>query len=104
MTVLGELSRIVSSYKLMEISECEQELVCGSDHGRSLQVRLNILIYFLSGTQNKKKSFHVVMTLKATESDRELILEVCPPQSFAKLTLKPQYDCVFDALFLYLRF
>ncbi|KAB7493707.1 Vacuolar protein sorting-associated protein 45 [Armadillidium nasatum] len=30
-TILGELSRIVSSNKLLEISECEQELVCGTE-------------------------------------------------------------------------
>ncbi len=37
-TVVGELSRLVSSHGLMDVSECEQELVCQSDHNASLQV------------------------------------------------------------------
>ena len=37
-TVVGELSRIVSNHGLMDISECEQELACQSDHSQALQV------------------------------------------------------------------
>ena len=37
--VVGELSRLVGSRGLMSVSECEQELVCQSDHSQSLQVR-----------------------------------------------------------------
>ncbi len=37
-TVVGELSRLVGSFNLMDISECEQEIVCQSDHSQSLQV------------------------------------------------------------------
>ena len=40
-TVVGELSRLVSSHGLMDISECEQELVCQSDHNQALQVSAN---------------------------------------------------------------
>lgn len=37
-TVVGELSRLVGSHTLLAISECQQELVCGSDHSANLQV------------------------------------------------------------------
>ena len=37
-TVVGELSRLVGSHSIMDLSECEQELVCQSDHSQSLQV------------------------------------------------------------------
>ncbi|ELT93726.1 hypothetical protein CAPTEDRAFT_126905 [Capitella teleta] len=36
-TVVGELSRLVGKHGLMDVSECEQELVCQSDHSQSLQ-------------------------------------------------------------------
>uniref|UniRef100_A0A646QDT7 Vacuolar protein sorting-associated protein 45 n=1 Tax=Hemiscolopendra marginata TaxID=943146 RepID=A0A646QDT7_9MYRI len=36
-TVIGELSRLVSLYKLLEVSEAEQELACHSEHSQSLQ-------------------------------------------------------------------
>lgn len=36
-TVIGELSRLVSLYKLLEVSEAEQELANLSDHSQSLQ-------------------------------------------------------------------
>ena len=37
-TVVGELSRLVGAHNLMDVSECEQELACQSDHSQSLQV------------------------------------------------------------------
>ena len=37
-TVVGELSRLVGAHNLMDVSECEQELVCQGDHSQSLQV------------------------------------------------------------------
>lgn len=37
-TVVGELSRVVSARKLLAVSECQQELVCGTDHSPNLQV------------------------------------------------------------------
>lgn len=37
-TVVGELSRLVGSHCLLEVSECEQELACQGDHSASLQV------------------------------------------------------------------
>lgn len=37
-TVVGELSRLVGTYGLLGLSECQQELVCGSDHSLNLQV------------------------------------------------------------------
>lgn len=37
-TVVGELSRLVSERHLMEVSEVEQELACQNDHSRAQQV------------------------------------------------------------------
>ncbi|KAF2368612.1 Sec1-like protein [Trinorchestia longiramus] len=36
-TVVGELSRVVSARRLLQVSECQQELVCGTDHSPNLQ-------------------------------------------------------------------
>lgn len=36
-TVVGELSRLVGTHSLLGISECQQELVCGTDHSANLQ-------------------------------------------------------------------
>lgn len=37
-TLIGELSRLVSQHNLFEVSEAEQELACQSDHSESLKV------------------------------------------------------------------
>ena len=37
-TIVSELSRLVGVHHLMDVSECEQELVCQGDHSQSLQV------------------------------------------------------------------
>lgn len=37
-TVVGELSRLVSERNLLEVSEAEQELSCQNDHSGALQV------------------------------------------------------------------
>ena len=37
-TVVGELSRLVSEWNLLEVSEVEQELACQNDHSSALQV------------------------------------------------------------------
>lgn len=37
-TVVGELSRLVSERQLMEVSEVEQELACQNDHSNAQQV------------------------------------------------------------------
>lgn len=37
-TVVGELSRLVSERQLMEVSEIEQELACQNDHSSAQQV------------------------------------------------------------------
>ena len=37
-TVVGELSRLVSERQLMEVSELEQELACQNDHSNAQQV------------------------------------------------------------------
>lgn len=39
-TVVGELSRLVSERNLLEVSEAEQELACQNDHSGALQVPL----------------------------------------------------------------
>lgn len=36
-TLVGELSRLVTQYNLLEVSEAEQELVCQEEHSHSLQ-------------------------------------------------------------------
>nr|CAG4651704.1 EOG090X03QA [Triops cancriformis] len=36
-TLIGELSRLVSTYNLLEVSEAEQELACQDEHSQSLQ-------------------------------------------------------------------
>lgn len=42
-TLVSELSRIVSEYNLLEVSETEQQLACQEDHADSLQVILSYL-------------------------------------------------------------
>uniref|UniRef100_A0A3P9JLL9 Vacuolar protein sorting-associated protein 45 n=1 Tax=Oryzias latipes TaxID=8090 RepID=A0A3P9JLL9_ORYLA len=42
-TVVGELSRLVSERKLMEVSEVEQELACQNDHSNAQQVLRRLL-------------------------------------------------------------
>uniref|UniRef100_A0A8C7ZC65 Vacuolar protein sorting-associated protein 45 n=1 Tax=Oryzias sinensis TaxID=183150 RepID=A0A8C7ZC65_9TELE len=42
-TVVGELSRLVSERKLMEVSEVEQELACQNDHSNAQQVVRRLL-------------------------------------------------------------
>ena len=37
--VVSELSRLVSEYHLMAVSECEQDLVTGSDRANAMKVR-----------------------------------------------------------------
>lgn len=37
-TVVGELSRLVSERQLMEVSEVEQDLACENDHSNAQQV------------------------------------------------------------------
>lgn len=39
-TVVGELSRLVSERNLLEVSEVEQELACQNDHSSALQVSI----------------------------------------------------------------
>ena len=36
-TLLGELSRLVTHHDLLQVSETEQELACQEDHSQSLQ-------------------------------------------------------------------
>lgn len=38
-TLVGELSRIVAKNNLLQISECEQEIVSKNEHTHSLQVQ-----------------------------------------------------------------
>ena len=39
-TVVAELSRLVKENNLLQLSECEQEIVCQNEHNLSLQVSL----------------------------------------------------------------
>lgn len=36
-TLVGELSRLVTKHNLLEVSEAEQELACQDEHSQSLQ-------------------------------------------------------------------
>ncbi|XP_002734962.1 vacuolar protein sorting-associated protein 45-like [Saccoglossus kowalevskii] len=42
-TVVGELSRLIGARNLLEVSECEQELACQSDHSEALRKIRNVL-------------------------------------------------------------
>ena len=37
-TLIGELSRLITNHSLFQVSEAEQELACSSDHSESLKV------------------------------------------------------------------
>jgi len=39
-TLIGELSRLITNHSLFQVSEAEQELACSSDHSESLKVCL----------------------------------------------------------------
>ena len=57
-TMVGELSRIVGNHGLMDISECEQELVCQSDHSQALQVtRITVFFKFIIIKRRNSASF-----------------------------------------------
>lgn len=40
---MGELSRLVATLNLLEVSEAEQEIACQSDHSLSVQVKKNFI-------------------------------------------------------------
>ena len=43
-TVVSELSRLVTECNLLEVSETEQDLACQNDHSTALQVSKNAII------------------------------------------------------------
>lgn len=45
-TLVGELSRLVTTYNLMEVSEVEQQLACQEDHADVLQVSIKKRVIF----------------------------------------------------------
>lgn len=47
-TVVGELSRLVSERHLMEVSEVEQDLSCQNDHSNAQQVKTPDTSWFIS--------------------------------------------------------
>ena len=57
-TMVGELSRIVGNHGLMDISECEQELVCQSDHSQALQVT-RITVFFRGEITPLSSSYNI---------------------------------------------
>ena len=61
-TVVGELSRLVGNHSIMDVSECEQELVCQSDHTQSLQVSTHL-------PRNSYGHLVLVTSLKMLQSD-----------------------------------
>jgi vacuolar protein sorting-associated protein 45 len=40
-TVVGELSSLVTCHRLLEVSELEQELTCQNEHSQQLQVGIS---------------------------------------------------------------
>jgi vacuolar protein sorting-associated protein 45 len=40
-TVVGELSSVVTRHRLLEVSELEQELACRNEHSQQLQVGIS---------------------------------------------------------------
>ena len=56
--VVSELSRLVSDYHLMAVSECEQDLVTGSDKANAMKVRWE----GFKRTYRMEGNFHMVKT------------------------------------------
>jgi vacuolar protein sorting-associated protein 45 len=46
-TVVGELSSLVTRHHLLEVSELEQELACQNEHSQQLQVRHHDYEHFI---------------------------------------------------------
>ena len=44
-TLMGELSRLISTHKLLDVSEIEQELACHGDSNDSLKVTLPMKLF-----------------------------------------------------------
>lgn len=59
-TVVGELSRLVSAHQLLEVSETEQNLVCQNDHNEIVQVKKKEL---LSIQQNDEDLWKLLMKI-----------------------------------------
>lgn len=50
-TLIGELSRLITNHSLFEVSEAEQELACQADHAESAKVsaeRQNLVVIYSS--------------------------------------------------------
>ena len=41
-TIVGELSRLVTEKSMLDVSEVEQDLACQNDHSSALQVRIHL--------------------------------------------------------------
>jgi len=44
--VMGELSRLIETHNLLDVSELEQELACKQDHGTAVKVLFPFLLPF----------------------------------------------------------
>ena len=59
-TLVGELSRLVATHNIMEVSEAEQQLACQEDHSEIVQVILKfqfvnfITIIYFKNEENQK--------------------------------------------------
>ena len=58
-TLVGELSRLVSAHNLMELSEAEQQIACQEDHADVIQV-FKYTFEFLCATPDK---FPIIINL-----------------------------------------
>ncbi|XP_042912502.2 vacuolar protein sorting-associated protein 45 [Parasteatoda tepidariorum] len=90
-TLVGELSRLVGSHSLLEVSEAEQELACESDHGESLKkirkllgddkvreidaVRL-VMLYALHYEKNSNNDINGLITLLKKRNTNEKLVKM----------------------------
>ncbi|GAB1287862.1 Vacuolar protein sorting-associated protein 45 [Apodemus speciosus] len=65
-TVVGELSRLVSERNLLEVSEVEQELACQNDHSSALQCASPACQHWILDCENVKR---LLQNPKVTEFD-----------------------------------
>ena len=45
-TIVSELSRLVTERSLLDVSEVEQDLACQNDHSAALQVSCSVFLFF----------------------------------------------------------
>ncbi len=74
MALLGEVSRLVNLYNLMDVSELEQELACASNHSSALGQLLKLLE--LPNVRFRNKLNLVMLYALRYETERQQILQL----------------------------